>query len=326
MREAGGRNRVPLDLRDAWKLGLIDAPRLLVSGRPLTITGGHFYFCNDNESDGVDEVRMRVRQFVKEGVDCIKIMASGGGSASQGSAANVEFAGASGGPTASMPSFTEDELRAAVEEAHKFQLITTAHCEAFDSVRNAANAGIDIIEHCGFILPDGTRGFDEESVKIMASKGLYYCPTFQTGSQTLDELREKKGSGIILTDREKHSLESVEHKYKRKGANLKKMAEMGVKIVAGSDATGIGNSTRLIRAMELMVEEAGLSPMQTIMSATSVGANALKMNHLFGTIRKGLDADIIAVNGDPSSNIRNLRSMKMVMQRGNIISLNNNIT
>jgi len=324
MRDAGGRNRVPLDLREAWKRGLIEAPRLLVSGRPLTITGGHFYFCNDNEADGIDNVRRRVRQFIKEGVDVIKIMASGGGSNLQGSAANVEFAGAAGGPAASMASFNEDELRAAVEEAHKFHLITTAHCEAVKSVRNAARAGIDVLEHCGFILPNGKRGFDEEAVRTMVRKELHYCPTYQTGSETLDALREKEKRGETLSREERFSLESLEYKFRKKGENLARMVHMGVKIVAGSDATGIGNSTRLIRTMELMVEEAGLSPMQVIVSATSEGAKTMKMDHLFGTIRRGLEADIIAVKGDPSKNIRSLRSLKMVMQGGNIVILDSN--
>jgi imidazolonepropionase-like amidohydrolase len=96
---------------------------------------------------------------------------------------------------------------------------------------------------------------------------------------------------------------------------------MGVQIVAGSDGIGLGNSTRLLRAMELMVE-AGLTPMQTIVAATSNGAKALKMDHLFGTIKAGLKADIIAVKGDPSNNISDLRSVKMVMQEGRIIIFN----
>ena len=154
-------------------MGLFTFPDLLIAGRPLTIKGGHFWFCNDNEADGVDAVRKKVRQFVKEDADLIKIMASGGGTTNQGSM---------GGPTASQVAYNRDELASAVEEAHKLGRVTTAHCEAYDSISNAVHAGVDVLAHCGFIMPDGTRDYDELAVKTMAANGQYYNPTLQTGS------------------------------------------------------------------------------------------------------------------------------------------------
>ncbi len=303
IKEAGARDRVALDLREGWRMGLIEAPRLLVSGRPLTAPRGHFYFCNDNEAKGVDEVRSRVRQFVNEGVDLIKIMASGGGTK---------------GTRSSLASFTEDELRAAVDEAHKHERTTFTHCEAYDSVGNAARAGVDVLEHCGFILPDGTRGFDEAAVRTMAEKGLYYNPTLQTGSQRRDALKLRKRLGKSLTGEEEETLERLEYKIRRKSENLMRMVGMGVQVVAGSDGIGLGNSAQLIRTMELMVE-AGMDPLQVIASATSTAARAVKMDHLFGTITKGLEADIITVEGDPSSDISCLRSPTMIMQAGKMV-------
>ena len=306
IKEAGARNRAAFDLREAWRMGLIEAPRLIISGRPLTVTGGHFHFCNDNEADGIDEVRKRVRQFVKEDVDVIKIMASGGGTS---------------GTDNRRPSFSEEELRAIVEEAHKFGRTTFAHCEAYEAIGNAARAGVDVLEHCGFILMDRTRGFDEEAVKTMAEKKLFYDSTIQTGSRVYDSLRAKKGRGETLTQIEELRLEGTEYKIMRKQENLVRMVEMGVQIVAGSDGIGLGNGSRLLRSMEIMVD-AGLSPMQVIVAATSNGAKAMNMDHLFGTVRKGLKADIIAVEGDPSKNIGDLRSLKMVMQEGKMVPLN----
>lgn len=299
IKDAGGPNRIPWDLREAYKMRLIEAPRLLISGWALTITGGHGWLSGDGEADGVDEVRKKVRQFVKEGVDLIKIMASGGGATPRSNNRMV--------------SFSEAELRAIVEEAHKFGRTTFAHCEAYESIGNAARAGVDVLEHCGFILPDGTRGFDEEAAKTIVEKKLFYNPTLQTGSQVRDSLRAKRARGEILTEREKRRLEAQEYKIERKQENLARMVEMGVKVVAGSDASG----DRLLRTMELMVE-AGLTPMQVIVAATSNGAKAMRMDHLFGTIKEGLKADIIAVEGDPSKNISDLRSLKMVMQEGKI--------
>jgi imidazolonepropionase-like amidohydrolase len=308
IKEAGARNRVAFDLREGWRRGLIQAPRMLISGRPLTITGGHFHFCNENEADGVDEVSKMVRRLVKEGVDLIKIMASGGGT---------------GGTINRQASYREEELRAAVEEAHRLGRTTFAHCEAYASVGNAARAGVDVIEHCGFILLDGSRGFDKAAVKLMADKGLFYDPTLQTGSRIMDELMCKKNRDMALTSGEEAQLEAQEYKIRRKQENLKRMVDMGVQVVAGSDGIGLGNSTRLVRAMELMVE-AGLTPMEVLKAGTINAARAIRMDHFFGSIKKGLKADIIVVEGDPSKDIGALRNIRMVMQEGKIIRLEKN--
>ncbi len=300
IKEAGARDNVAKDLREAWRSGLIKAPRLLISGRPLTVPGGHFHFCNDNQARGLNEVRGRVRQFVEEEVDIIKIMASGGGTV---------------GTNNSEASFTEGELRVAVEESHRLGKTTMAHCEAYDSIGNAARAGVDVLEHCGFILPDGSRGFDDDAANLMAERGLYYNPTLQTGSQRRDALQGKMKRGEKITKDEERILEGLEYKIKRKSENLMRMVGLGVQVVAGSDGIGLGNSAQVIRTMELMVD-AGLTPIQAIASATGNGAKAMKMDHLFGTIRVGLEADIIAVQEDPSADITRIRSPLMVMQGG----------
>lgn len=303
VKEAGVRNKVAFDLKTAMEEGLIEAPRLLVSGRPITVPGGHFHFCNDNEASSVEEARNRVNQLSGEGADFIKIMASGGGTR---------------GTSNREASFNEETLKAIVEEAHRLGKITSAHCEAYESVGNAARAGVDVLEHCGFIMPDGNRGFDKETVKIMTEKGLYYDPTIQTGSQLRDDLRAAKDAGVRLTDDEEMTLKNAEYKIRRKSENLMWMIDMGVKVVAGSDGIGLGNSTRLIRAMEIMVD-AGMTPMEVITAATYDGARALKMEHIFGVLKKGFLADIIAVDGDPSKDIAALRSPRLVMQEGNLV-------
>jgi len=309
MMDAGARNLVAHSLRQGINMGLVEGPRLFIAGRPLTITGGHFHFCKDNEADGVDQVIKKIRQFVKEDVDYVKIMASGGGSANIGSF---------GGPSASQVAYNEDELRSAVDESHKLGRITTAHCESYDSVGNAARAGVDILCHCGFILPDGTRSFDEEAAKIMAEKGLYYSPTLQTGSDRYDRLSSKKEEGQGLTIEEKRSLKELEYKFQRKFENLMRIRKMGVKVLAGSDSTGVGTSTRLLRTMEMLVD-AGMSPLEVIASATGTAAEAFKMGSLFGTIKVGLKADLIAVNGCPEKNISDLRNLMFCMKDGKIV-------
>jgi imidazolonepropionase-like amidohydrolase len=301
-KDCGARNRVAFDLRDAWKLGLVEGPRILVSGRPLCITRGHFHFCNNNECDGPWEVRTRVRQMVAEGADFIKLMASGGGTP---------------GTDNSRASFEEEEILAAVQEAEKFGKTVTAHCEAHECVGRATRAGVHTLAHLGFIKPDGTRGFDEKAVRTIVQKGLYVDPTLQTASAQRDALREKKKANT-LTDQEKATLEAAEYKIKVKQENLARMMRMGVKFAAGSDGWGLGKCTRLVRTLELMVE-AGVSPSAVLVSATKNGAESIRMGHLFGTICEGKEADIIAVDGDPTENISCLRSPVMVIQSGRII-------
>ena len=143
LRDCGARNRVTFDLRKGADAKLFLAPRMHLCGRPLTITGGHFWWCNE-EADGVDGVRTATRKLLKEGADVIKIMASGGGST------DSWFA-----------SYSVAELTAAVEEAHQVGKKTTAHCLAAESIDRAVDAGIDQIEHFNFLQPDGSRVFDD---------------------------------------------------------------------------------------------------------------------------------------------------------------------
>jgi len=303
VKDCGARNRVAYDLRDARRLGLFEGPKILVCGRPLCITGGHFHFCNGNECDGPWEVRRRVRQMLKEGSDFIKLMASGGGTP---------------GTDNRRPSFKEEEIAAAVEEAENFGKTVTAHCEAFDSVGRAARAGVHVLAHLGFLMPDGTRGFDEDAVQTIVKRGLYVDPTLQTASAVRDSLREKNRRGEPLTEKEKASLEDAEYKIRRKQENFSRMLKMGVEFVAGSDGIGLGNCARLVRTLELMVE-AGMAPTDAITSATGRAAEAAKISHIVGTITKGKEADIIAVGGDVTSSISVLWSPRMVMQGGRII-------
>src|SRR5208283_720645 len=296
VKDCGARNQVTFDLRNAWRLGLIEGPRILVCGRPLCITRGHFYFCNDNDCTGPWEVRKRVRQMVGEGADFIKLMASGGGTP---------------GTDNSRPSFEDEELTAAVQEAEKFGKTVTAHCEAYECIGRAARAGVNTLAHLGFIKPDGTRGFDEQAIQTIVQKGLYVDPTLQTASSQRDALRKK----TTLTSEEKTALEAAEYKIKKKQENVTKMFRMGVKFSAGSDGWGLGKCTRLVRTLELMVE-AGVPCSETLISATKNGAESIRMGHLFGTIGQGKEADIIAVEGDPTSDITKLKSPYMVMQAG----------
>ena len=152
----------------------------------------------------------------------------------------------------------------------------------------------------------------------MAEKGLYYNPTLQTGSERYDKLRSKKNEGQVLTGEEETALNALEYKFQRKYDNLMRFIKMGVNVISGSDAMGLGNSTRLLRAMEMMVD-AGMSPLNVIASATNTAAKAYKMDNVFGAIKVGLKADIISVEGNPEKDISDLRKIMFCMKEGKII-------
>ena len=132
VRDNGSRNRVGFLIREGLQRGYVPGPRMLVCGRPITATGGHFHWCNET-ADGEEAIRTAVRRLVHEGADHIKIMASGGNT--QGT-----FPG--------LPSYSTAELRAAIEEAHAFGRLTVVHCRA---------PGVDETRHSGRSRPHGTR-------------------------------------------------------------------------------------------------------------------------------------------------------------------------
>ncbi|MXX00198.1 MAG: amidohydrolase family protein [Acidimicrobiia bacterium] len=301
LRDCGARNQVTFDLRRGVDQGLSLAPRLLLSGRPVTVTGGHFWWCN-GEADGVQGVRKAVRRLVEDGADFIKIMASGGGTA---------------GTDNRRPSFSVEELRAIVDEAHNQGVPTTAHCIATQSIANALDAGVDSIEHATFIEPDGSYRFNPHIAERIADQGVRVSPTVQTGYRRREKLLAMREEGHALTPMDKSRLEDLQIKCERQVEFLGRLwSEWGITIVAGTDA--ISSFGDYCLGLELQVE-AGMSTAEVIRSATGVAAQAVGLDHLVGTLEPGKEADLIVVDQDPLADIRALRSMRMVMQRGGIV-------
>ena len=301
LRDCGARNQITFDLRRGARQGLVLAPRLLLSGRPVTMTGGHFWWCNQ-EADGVDGVRKAVRELVRDGADFIKIMASGGGTA---------------GTDNRLPSYSVDELRAIIDEAHGLGKLTTAHCLATQSIVNALDAGVDAIEHAGFIEPDGSYLFDPHVAERIAQQGVMISPTVQTGYRGREKLLALREQGQALTPAQERRLESVHAKCESQVEFVGRLwSEWNVPIVAGTDAIQTFGDYCL--GLELQVQ-AGMSPADVVRSATSVAARAVGLDHLVGTVEPGKEADLIVVDSDPHEDIRALRSMRLVMQKGALI-------
>ena len=300
VRENGARNRVMFDLREAARRGYATTPRLYLCGRPVTITGGHFHWCNQ-EADGVYGVRAAVRELIKDGADHIKIMASGGATTITDNR---------------RPSYSVEELRAIVEEAHRFDKLTTAHCLATQSLTNALDAGLDMIEHAGFREPDGSYKFDNAIAERISKEGVYVCPTVQTGfrqREALLALELERPLTIVEQDR----LDGLKAKCESQLEFLGRMwNDFDIDIVTGTDAVEILGDYCL--GLELMAQ-AGMGNMDIIRASTSVGARAMNVENLVGTVEPGKEADLIVVDRNPLEDIRALRSMRMVMRAGDWI-------
>ncbi|HEY2596698.1 MAG TPA: amidohydrolase family protein [Chloroflexota bacterium] len=297
VRDCGARNRTTLSLRDAAQLGLFPAPRLLVSGPPLTMTGGHFWWCN-GEADGVEGVQLQARWLLKQGVDFLKIMASGGGTV---------------GTNQARASYTVDEIRAAVQEAHRVNKLTTAHCLAAESLANAVDAGIDQVEHINFIQPDGSRRFDREVADRIVQRNIYVSPTIQTGYHELERLSSRSD----LNEPEQRQLDDLNYKLETKLDFVRRFHEMGARIVAGTDAIAAFGDYAIGLTL---LQRAGIPHMQVIQAATRVAAEAIGIGATVGTIEVGKEADLVACRGNPLTDIRCLNDVVMVVRAGKVVS------
>ena len=281
VRDLGARNRVAFDLREAERTGLILSPRILVCGRSITMTGGHFHYCNA-EADGYEEVRKAARQLLKEGADFIKIMTSGGGTVDT---------------RRDLPSYSTEEIRGAVDAAHTVGKTVTAHCHATQSIINSVEAGVDVIEHCSFMEPDGRGGvkqeFREDVAEEIVKKGIYV-------DNLLNPRQEDYG------------------RLKCSFKNFRRFKKLNAKILPGTDGLKPLQTGLMPLALEMWVK-GGASPMEAIMATTKVSAEAIQLEDLIGTIEPGKEADLVVVGSDPLKNIAALRDTKMIMKAGKVI-------
>jgi imidazolonepropionase-like amidohydrolase len=277
IRDCGGKGVLTFRLREAIRKGIVPGPRLVLSGRALTITGGHCRYFG-GEVDGPDEMRRAARQLLKEGADFIKIMASGGGTV---------------GTYSQFPAFDIDEMRAAIDEAHKIGKRASCHCIATESITNAIEAGTDHIEHCSFMAPDTTQQYDEQVAHRVADRGVTVTPTLQVMAEG------RMAAGNLV--------------------NVRHLHELGVPIVAGNDAgwlrTGFGD---FYKELELLVE-AGLTSLEAIHAATGGAAKACQLAGITGTVTAGCAADLLAVRGDPLSDLGVLAAPALVIQSGRVV-------
>ena len=302
VRDCGAKNRTTFMLRKAIEMGITPGPRLVLTGRPVAIIGGHLSYFGV-QATGPDECRAAVRQLVKEGADYIKITATGGST-------RTSFG--------LLPSFTVEELRAICDEIHKFGKHAAAHCASSQGMANALEAGIDTIIHGYHFEPDGTFKYRPEIAERMAKQGVFLNATLR-GRRNRNWVLYDKADAGLLTPEEQKTLDQHHRDYDDRLESVDKMRALGVKMAAGSD-TAWGFQVMGTFQTEVHAHvEAGMTPMEAIVAATSDSAKSCWIDEQVGTLEEGKQADVLVVDGDPSRDIEALRDVVDVFQGGEVV-------
>ena len=299
MCDNGAWNDTAFSLKDGLIHGVVEGPRLLVCGRPITTTGGHCWFMG-SEADGIDGVRSETRRLLKEGADFIKVMATGGSTLTS---------------DPYRPAYTVGELRTIAEESHRRGIVATAHCRCTEGIVNVLDAEFDVIIHAHFAGDNEARAFDPRVAGRIAKQGVWVNPTLHIGRSRMWQLREKRQTEGLSSEEAK-LLERVEANVRISLEECRQLNESGVKLVAGSDC-GWGTYPFGQFAQEIgALVEAGLTPMDAILAGTKNGAEALHMLDQVGCVEPGKQADLLVVEGDPSGDIAALERVLAVYKAG----------
>jgi imidazolonepropionase-like amidohydrolase len=280
-----GAGYADVELKQAVNQGIIPGPRVLASTRAIVATGSYAPkgFALEwrvpqgaEEADGVDSLMRVVRDQIGHGADWIKLYGDYRWGPQQGA----------------HPTFSQDEMKLAVETAKSAGVPVAVHSSTPEGMRRAILAGVETIEH--------GDGGTSEVWKLMAERKVALCPTLAAGYSTAQYAGWRPGSG------------SEPQGIQRKRASFKAALEAGVTILSGSDV-GVFSHGENAKEIELMVE-CGMKPVEAIKSATSIAGRVLHMD--IGTVKPAMFADLIAVEGNPTTDITALRRVKFVMKGG----------
>ena len=287
VRDCGGLAEVIIPVGQAVRDGLLVAPRVLTAGAPLTTTGGHCWFL-ENEAEGETAVRRAVRRMHRAGADFIKVMATGGGTR---------------GTNPNAAQYGLDELQAIVHDAHRLGLRVTAHAHGTEGIERCVGAGCDGIEHCSWLARDrpGTD-YRPHLVERMRARRTFVCKTIAGFERWPLEELEAAGS---------------QHPAWDAFATFRDLVAAGVPVIAGTDAGIVDtNFVDLARTLETMVGLGGMTPAAVLQAATATAAEALGLDDQVGTLEVGKRADCIILDADPRADIRALRQVRMVIRDG----------
>lgn len=294
VRDCGSRNNLVHQLRDVINQGKLSGPRIISSGMAITITGGSGYFFGI-EADGTDEIRKAVRLLVKDGADFIKIMLTG--------------AECTPNTDKKASSYTDQELYAAIDEAHRHGRKVAAHAHGTRGIRQAAKAGVDTIEHCSFLTEEGMK-VEKDVLELIKEKGIAVVPTISGNIRLVYE------GPFTLKSFDKLAKEPLSNHFHERFNLFKDVYKTGVTILAGNDAGTNGTPhDDFVSELEMMTV-LGMETKEVINIATRKAANALELGSKIGTIEVGKKADLLVVESDPLQDIKVLRNPYLVMTGG----------
>ncbi|MGW4079805.1 amidohydrolase family protein [Streptomyces asiaticus] len=280
-RDLGAPGTLGTEIRDRLTTLTHATPRMLVANAPITVAGGHAWSMG-GVADGVDQIRERVREHAEQGVDLIKVMTTGG------------FMTPGSHP--SQTRYSLDELTALVTEAHAHGLPVTTHVLGVEGIERAVLAGVDCIEHCGWVTQTGTR-FDPRIAAMIIERGVIVSPAMNTACTAEHYMCPWDERDSVI-------------------GNLRELIALDAIVVAGTDAgIPLVHFERYADCLEVYLD-AGMNHRQVIASATDVAAEACGLKDVTGRLAPGLSADLIAVDRDPTQDIAGLHKPGFVMAAG----------
>ena len=290
-------------LRDAINAGHVEGPRMIVAGAYITVSHGGGEVTGmapdvvlpasmrRGVANSADEVRQRVREILGNGADFIKVIATG--------------AVFTAGTTPSAPEFTEEEIRAAVQEAANKGTFVAAHAHSAEGIKRAVRAGVRSVEHASYL--------DDEGIQLMLQHGTWLVADIYNGDYT-EEVGGRTGWSAEIMRKNRETTDVQREAFR-------KAVKAGVHIGFGTDA-GIYPHGDNARQFAYMVRY-GLSPLGAIRAATIDAARCLGHERDIGSIAPGKYADMIAVTGDPLADVETLRKIAGVVKEGRLVTGSN---
>ena len=300
VRDLGSNDNLALNMRNAIEKGHITGPRIVAAGKSLATTGGHADPSNGTNQkyrgdpgpkegviNSVGDARKAVRQRYKDGADLIKLTATGGVLSEAKSGRN--------------PQFTGEELRAIIDTARDYGFKVAAHAHGADGMKRAVIAGVDSIEHGTYM--------DVETMKLMRKKSTAYVPTIIAGKYVAEKAEIDGFFSEVVRPKARAIGPQIQDTFAQ-------AYRRGVQIVFGTDS-GVSPHGENWKEFIYMVE-AGMAPVEALNSAMSAGAELLGINDELGTIESGKLADIIAINGNPLQDIKQMENVSLIVKDGQI--------
>lgn len=288
IRDAGDPNFIDVDIHNAQLKGEILAPEMQTAGHCICMTGGHGH-TEGREADGPDDCRKAAREQLRGGANWIKVMATGG----------VMTKGVEPG----CAQLTEEELRAAIEEAHKAGAFTFTHAQGMEGIKNALRAGVDSIEH-GFFMDDWCFDF-------MKEHNVFFVPTL-AAPYWIKEF----GTGAGIPD---YMVQKVEKTIDAHRDTFCRAHKAGVKIALGTDAGTPFNKFDMTAFESVLMVENGMTPMEAIQCGTINAAELMRVKDTHGSITPGKKANFSIFANDPLTDIHALLDCAMTVIDGKVV-------